>query len=250
MFNLVNDIRDFELSVIDTQPATIGGANDEFIFSPRLDNLMSCFTSLYSFISTLDSVSSDTDVRLVCYFDHEEIGSQSMQGAGSSLMADVIKRINLLMSDKDTPKDSYDICVSKSFIISSDMAHGVHPNYSEKHQEKHKPMLHGGPVVKYNSSHRYATTAATAFIIKELGKRNDIPIQEFCVRNDSPCGSTIGPILSSRLGIRTVDIGSAMWSMHSIRETCSTVDVVYSTQLFNSFFTQFRELDESIKIDE
>jgi len=245
----VVDICDFELSVIDTQPATIGGANDEFIFSPRLDNLMSCFTSLHSFISTLDSISNDSDIRLVCYFDHEEIGSKSSHGAGSSLMSDIIKRVNLTMSDKDTPKDAYDTCIAKSFIISSDMAHAVHPNYSDKHHEKHKPMLHKGPVIKYNSNQRYATTAATAFIIKEICKRNKIPVQEFCVRNDSPCGSTIGPILASGLGIRTVDIGGGMWSMHSIRETCSTVDVVYTTQLFSSFFNQFREIDDSIKID-
>jgi aspartyl aminopeptidase len=244
------DIRDFDLSVIDTQAPVIGGANDEFIFSPRLDNLMSCFTSLDAFINTLNSVNSDTDIRLLCYFDHEEIGSKSSHGAGSSLMADIIKRVNLVLADKDTPKDYYDSCIAKSFIISSDMAHAVHPNYGEKHHDKHKPMMHCGPVIKYNSNQRYATTAHTAFVIKELCKRNDIPVQEFVVRNDSPCGSTIGPILASGLGIKTVDIGAPMWSMHSIRETCATVDVVYSSKLFTAFFTQYNDLEKDIKIDE
>ena len=242
----VCDIRDFELSVVDTQPSCFGGARDEFIFSPRLDNLLSCFTALESYFNTLDSVDQDEDVRLVSFFDHEEIGSQSYHGAGSSLMSDIIKRITLLTSDENTPKDAYDTCIAKSFIISSDMAHAVHPNYSEKHEKNHKPMLHLGPVIKFNSNQRYATTSETSLVIKEIGKRNNIPIQEVCVRNDSSCGSTIGPILSSGLGIRTVDIGNPQWSMHSIRETCGTLDVLYSTQLFTNFFTQFRSLDNSI----
>jgi aspartyl aminopeptidase len=99
-------------------------------------------------------------------------------------MADLIKRINLIMSDEQTSKDAYDTCIAKSFIISSDMAHAVHPNYSEKHEKNHKPLLHHGPVVKFNSNQRYATTSETSLVIKELGKRHNIPIQEVVVRND------------------------------------------------------------------
>jgi len=239
------DILDFELSVVDTQNAVIGGGNDEFIFSPRLDNLMSCFCGLEGYLDCLESLKDDMDIRLLCCFDHEEIGSKSSHGAGGTLLSDVVRRIHSLfghaasIGDGDgriLKADSFECCMAKSFIISSDMAHAVHPNYADKHQEKHKPLLHRGPVIKVNANQRYATTSTSSFLFKELCQRSGVPYQEFCVRNDSPCGSTIGPILASGLGVRTVDIGNPMWAMHSIRETCGTVDVVHATRLFKKFY--------------
>lgn len=115
--------------------------------------------------------------------------------------------------------------IANSMLVSADMAHAVHPNYSDKHDECHRPEMHGGIVIKYNSNQRYATSSRTAAIIKSLAQRNSIPVQEFMVRNDSPCGSTIGPIVSARLGIMTIDIGLPQLSMHSIREMAGTRDV-------------------------
>eukprot|EP01027_Heterolobosea_sp_BB2_P008377 GEZU01012422.1.p1 GENE.GEZU01012422.1~~GEZU01012422.1.p1 ORF type:complete len:472 (-),score=159.64 GEZU01012422.1:1025-2440(-) len=246
----VEQIRDFELSVVDTQLSAIGGANNEFIFSPRLDNLLSCFCALEGLLEADQSVADDVDVRVIALFDNEEVGSDTAYGAGSSLMKDLIERINTLLATKDSPLDAYNTCISRSFIISADMAHAVHPNYPDKHQQNHRPEIHKGPVIKVNANQRYATTAPTSLVIQELAKRNKIPVQDFVIRNDMGCGSTIGNIMASGLGIRTVDIGNPQLSMHSIREMCGTIDLTYSACLIKAFFEQFRQLDESLKVDD
>jgi aspartyl aminopeptidase len=116
------------------------------------------------------------------------------------------------------------------------MAHAVHPNYSEKHQRQHMPVIHGGIIVKINHNQRYATDVVSSSALKVLAAKADVPLQEFIVRNDSLCGSTIGPLISAQAGIKTVDIGAPMLSMHSIRESCGVVDLLYYKQLFNVFF--------------
>lgn len=199
----------------DTQPAQLGGIHEEFIFSPRLDNLMSCFCALEALINADKSLNADEDVRIVALFDHEEIGSSSSQGAASNLINDIFNRLNAVLASETTPVDATQTCIQKSFLISADMAHAVHPNYSEKHQEKHRPMIHKGPVIKVNTNQRYATNAVTSFITKELCAKAKVPYQEFVVRNDVGCGSTIGPILAAKSGIRVVDLGIPQLSMHS-----------------------------------
>ncbi|KAJ2099807.1 hypothetical protein GGI16_003889 [Coemansia sp. S142-1] len=134
-------------------------------------------------------------------------------------------------------------------MISSDVTHAVHPNYSEKHEENHRPELQKGPSIKVNANQSYATTSVTSTILKDIAKRNGIPIQEFVVRNDSPCGSTIGPMLSAQLGLRTVDMGNPLLSMHSIREVCGTDDVGLCVKLFEHFFEEFACLDAKITVD-
>lgn len=245
----VQDIKDFELSVVDNHPATIGGAQEEFIFAPRIDNLMSCFCSLEAFLQTENSIASDEDIRLIALFDHEEIGSSSAQGAAGSLISDIFQRITTSLAKGNESKDFLNMSLANSFIISSDMAHAVHPNYPEKHQQNHRPKIHSGCVLKYNSNQRYATTAVSALVMKELAQRRNIPLQEFVVRNDSACGSTIGPILASKVGVRTVDLGIPQLSMHSIREQCGTVDISSTVDLYKAFFEEFRQVDRSIKVD-
>ncbi|CCD19410.1 putative Aminopeptidase I zinc metalloprotease (M18) M42 glutamyl aminopeptidase [Trypanosoma vivax] len=228
-----NDIIDFDLSVIDSQNATIGGICDEFIFAPRLDNLISCYCGIKALIKACPNLHDDDMIRMVCLFDNEEVGSETAQGAGGTLIPDIVEYINKTKTLRAT-------IVANSFLLSVDGSHAVHPNYQEKHEDQHRPFLHHGPVIKYNANMRYATNGATAAVIKLIAKKASIPLQEFCVRNDSPCGSTIGPVLSTLSGIKTVDLGNPMLSMHSIREMCGTVDLLHLLNLIEAFFVNYR----------
>eukprot|EP00276_Gloeochaete_wittrockiana_P002075 CAMPEP_0184673268 /NCGR_PEP_ID=MMETSP0308-20130426/86582_1 /TAXON_ID=38269 /ORGANISM="Gloeochaete witrockiana, Strain SAG 46.84" /LENGTH=489 /DNA_ID=CAMNT_0027120735 /DNA_START=128 /DNA_END=1597 /DNA_ORIENTATION=+ len=249
-----SDIVDFELSVCDTQPATIGGLCREFIFSPRIDNLLSCFCILQAFLDTLSSVPNDEYVRVIAMFDHEECGSDSTQGAGSTLMVDLLRRLARCLSEPNPSSpglsDAFERVCRKSFLISADCAHACHPNYADKHEDRHRPKFHGGPVIKTNSNQRYATNSLTALTIRTLAQRHNIPVQDFVVRNDMGCGSTIGPILATNCGIRTVDIGNAQLSMHSIREVCAVDDVDYMAALLGAFFEEFQEVDRALCTNE
>eukprot|EP00268_Persea_americana_P023077 TRINITY_DN22765_c0_g1_i1.p1 TRINITY_DN22765_c0_g1~~TRINITY_DN22765_c0_g1_i1.p1 ORF type:complete len:513 (-),score=104.46 TRINITY_DN22765_c0_g1_i1:315-1778(-) len=246
----LDEIRDFELQVCDTQPSTIGGLMKEFIFSGRLDNLCMSFCSLKALIDSTnseDSLDNETGVRMVALFDHEEVGSNSAQGAGSPVMFDALSRITMSFSSSDSKL--VEKAIQKSFLVSADMAHALHPNYMDKHEDNHQPKLHGGLVIKHNANQRYATNAVTSFIFREIAERHNLPVQDFVVRNDMPCGSTIGPIIASGVGIRTVDVGAPQLSMHSIREMCAADDVRHSYEHFRSYFEEFSQLDAKIAVD-
>ena len=133
--------------------------------------------------------------------------------------------------------------------MSVDMAHAVHPNYASKHDKSHSPAMNSGIVIKSNANQRYATSGISGFIARELGRRGKVPIQEFAVRNDCPCGSTIGPILSTQLGIRAVDLGMPQLSMHSIREMMGCADLTHAYNLFTTFYKDFRSIDDNLKLD-
>ncbi|CAE8719018.1 unnamed protein product, partial [Polarella glacialis] len=135
--------------------------------------------------------------------------------------------------------------LARSFFLSTDCAHGVHPNYASKHQAEHRPDFHKGIVIKTNANQRYATTPLTAALFREVCKRAEVPVQDFVVRNDSPCGSTIGPIISAKTGVRTIDIGAPQWGMHSCRETCASSDAMHLRTLCKAFYALFREVDNS-----
>lgn len=243
-------IRDFELALYDTQLATIGGAFNEFVYSPRLDNLEMSFCSIKSLVNTADKLADEPNIRLVALFDNEEIGSTTAHGANSNLLPTTLKRLaaTQIGGDKVSPT-AFEESLHKSYLISADMAHAVHPNYVEKHEDNHKVEMHKGTVIKINANQRYATTAVTTVILKELAKAHNIPVQEFVVRNDSSCGSTIGPMLSAKLGLRTVDVGNPQLSMHSIREVGGTEDIPNAIKLFDAFFLEFAELDAKITVD-
>ncbi|KAJ6358721.1 hypothetical protein OIU76_000446 [Salix suchowensis] len=245
----VDDICDFELQVCDTQPSVIAGAAKEFIFSGRLDNLCSSFCSLKALIDATCSESDlkdESGVRMVALFDHEEVGSNSAQGAGSPVMLDALSRIT---SSFDSDSKLLPKAIQLSYLVSADMAHALHPNYMDKHEENHQPKLHGGLVIKHNANQRYATNAVTSFLFREIASKHNIPTQDFVVRNDMACGSTIGPILASGVGIRTVDVGAPQLSMHSIREMCAVDDVKHSYEHFKAFFQDFSNLDAKITVD-
>ncbi|XP_063900467.1 uncharacterized protein LOC135120041 [Zophobas morio] len=240
----VENILDFELCLADHQPATIGGLKDEFIFSARLDNLTGCYTSLKALLnaSREENLKNESNVYLLALFDNEEIGSNSAYGAASNFLQQTINRIGGFLNSEELG-----MSIARSFLLSADMAHALHPQHPEAHEANHQPLLHHGPVIKFNSNQRYATTAETAALIRNIAHKRNITIQDFCVRNDSPCGSTIGPILATNLGIRTVDIGNPQLSMHSIREMCGLDDITNAINLFTAFFEEFSGLEEILK---
>jgi len=246
-------IKELELSLCDTQGGSTWGSRNEFLSSPRLDNQSHCFTSmmgLIDFANDAEAVAKDEEVSLIALFDHEEVGSQSACGAGSPIMSDAISRVSGCFVRQLKAQDANEmhrIVVQRSFQMSADVAHAIHPNYANKHEVKHQPLLNKGTVIKTNDNQRYATNSVTGFVVRELGRMASVPIQEFVVRNDCPCGTTIGPIVAANTGVRTVDIGIPSLSMHSIRETIGVADLHSNCDLFKSFFRHFRELDERCK---
>lgn len=268
------DIMDFELVLYDTQKSVIGGLNNDFIFSARLDNLMMTYCTVEGLIRSLSSSSAlddDSTIRLIACFDHEEIGSQTAQGADSNLLPAVIRRLSVLPASESNSDKSYDKLddtatayeqtLSSSFLISADMAHSVHPNYPAKYEAEHRPEMNKGTVIKINANARYATNSPGIILLQEVARRakkassstsstkEGVPLQMFVVRNDSSCGSTIGPMLSAAMGARTLDLGNPQLSMHSIRETGGAHDVEHAVNLFESFFEHYEELEKKIIVD-
>ncbi|ORZ13057.1 peptidase M18 [Absidia repens] len=247
-----HQIHDFELCLYDTQPAAIGGVYDEFIFASRLDNLGMTYCSLMSLINTSNNIDHEPNIRLISLFDNEEVGSTTAQGANSNLLPSVLKRLVETQFDDQKQKTniSFEQIMRKSMLVSADMAHAVHPNYTEKYEENHHPSMHNGTVIKINANQKYATTSETSLILREIARRRDVPVQEFVVRNDSPCGSTIGPLLSAKLGLRTIDVGNPQLSMHSIRETAGVDDVKNGIDLLDAFFELYPVVDTQVLVDE
>ncbi|QLL33179.1 hypothetical protein HG536_0E00900 [Torulaspora globosa] len=247
-----SDIEDFELILYDHAASTLGGLNDEFVFSGRLDNLTSCFTSLHALVLAADTnIEEEHGIRLMASFDHEEIGSSSAQGADSNFLPNILERLTALKADGTDESDplsrSWLLETSaKSFFLSSDVAHAVHPNYANKHESQHKPLIGAGPVIKINANQRYMTNSAGLVLVKKLADRAKVPLQLFVVANNSPCGSTIGPILASKTGIRTLDLGNPILSMHSIRETGGSADLELQIKLFKAFFEDYSSLESKI----
>lgn len=211
----VSQILDYDLYYYDTQAAAFTGLNHEFVASARLDNLLSCFVGLKSLLNTAKSKGA----LLVCT-DHEEIGSQSACGANGPFLQNVLRRIG--QGEENSQRLTH-----HSILISVDNAHGVHPNYADKHDPQHKPHLNQGPVIKVNANQRYATNSETAAWFRHICESNAIPVQSIAVRSDMACGSTIGPITAANVGVKTVDVGVAQLAMHSIRELAGKNDIQF-----------------------
>ncbi len=252
------DIVDLDLCLFDAEPSRLIGLNEDFIYSGRIDNLVSVFAQtagIIEFANDDGKVSNCADIAVSCAFDHEEVGSESTVGADSrnleswlkQILGEFIDKYNNMSNNQNTCipfQNTYMRVVANSIFFSIDGAHGFHPNYPAKHQSEHRPQLHEGIVIKTNANQRYATTPLTAALFRKVCEKKLVKVQDFVVRNDSPCGSTIGPMVSSKLGMRSIDVGIAQWAMHSCKETCSSLDLDYLKSFCSGSFEVFREVDE------
>jgi aspartyl aminopeptidase len=215
---------DFEISLYDTQAPTFVGMNREFISGSRLDNLISCYTGLQAMAAAEDNAS-----RLLVCNDHEEVGSASAAGAQGPFLRSVLERLCPSAEDRQR-------LLHHSLMISADDAHGFHPNYANKYDSNHRPVLNRGPVIKVSAAQRYASNSETMAEFRQWSEKAGVPVQEFVMRNDMPGGSTIGPLTASRIGVRTVDAGVPIFAMHSIRETAGIKDAHCLFRVFREFF--------------
>ena len=223
------DILTWELNVYDTQKGSLWGPEQEFIADSQLDNLASCHAAL----TALLACEKPAATCLCAFFDHEEVGSESAAGAGGSFVADVIGRIAASLG---LDEEARRCALARSFCISADMAHAYQPNFPAAYEPQHRVMVNGGPVIKSNANQRYSTGAGSAAHFIALCERAGVPFQQYAHRTDLGCGSTIGPIVASRLGIASVDVGSPMWAMHSIRESAGVLDHGYMIKVLGAAF--------------
>ncbi len=224
------DVLAHDLMFHDVAPPGLLGLDDEFVVSARIDNQFSCWAAIDALVN--DRNATRGPIPMVALFDHEEVGSSSTTGAAGPLLETVIDRIAAVSG---LTTDERSRALAHSTCLSSDMAHAVHPNYAERHEPGHRPIPNGGPVLKVNANQRYATSAVGAARFRAACERADVPVQVFVSKNSQPCGSTIGPITATRLGIETIDVGCAMLSMHSARELCGSADA----DLFVAALTSF-----------
>ncbi|MCO4743137.1 MAG: M18 family aminopeptidase [Proteobacteria bacterium] len=227
-----DDILTWDLGLYDLTPPTLAGAHDEFLHSARLDNLASCHAGLEAMVAACEG-DAPSQTAVLGLFDHEEIGSRTARGAQGRMFEDVLSRI---VRDSPQAEGGLARAMAHSWLISADMAHAVHPGFSEKHDGEHMPKLGKGPVIKRNANWRYGTEADSAAMFIALCQEVDAPYQYFVNRSDLSCGSTVGPIVASNLGVRTVDCGNPMLSMHSAREMCASADHEPMTKVMTAFF--------------
>lgn len=223
------DILDFDLFLYEYEKGSIIGLNEEFISSPRLDDLSMVHAGIKALINS--KVTEATNV-MVC-FDNEEVGSSTKQGADSELLSNILERIVLSLGKH---REDFFRALAKSFMISGDLAHAVHPNVGEKHDPINRPIINKGPVIKISANQSYTSDSNSSAVYEEICKKAGVPVQKFVNRSDLRGGSTIGPISSTHLAIRSVDMGSPILAMHSVRELGGVQDHSYVTKSFEEFY--------------
>jgi len=224
-------ILSWDLAVYDTQQGAFWGSESEFYADSQLDNLASCHAALQALLDV--AVMQPDGTRVCALFDHEEIGSESSKGADGSFLPDVLGRIALASA---TDGEDYARALAKSFMISADMAHAYQPNFPNAYDPGHKVTVNKGPVIKINANHNYSSESVSAAMFADWCEQAGVPYQKYSHRCDLPCGSTIGPITSAKLGIRSIDVGNPMWAMHSIRESAGVLDHGYMIRVMKRFF--------------
>ncbi len=221
-------ISDHELYFYDAAPPALIGLERQFISGARLDNQISCFAALQALLTA--DAKETTQNCMIILNDHEEVGSSSLAGAQGSFLRDILERLLPEPGQRQA-------MLRNSLLISADNAHALHPNFTEKHEPQHQPLMNKGPVIKVNANQRYASNAETAARFRQLCQQADVPVQEFVVRNDMGCGSTIGPLTAAKIGVETVDVGVPSLAMHSIRETAACTDCWYLYKVLQTFFS-------------
>jgi aspartyl aminopeptidase len=217
-------VLDYDLCFYDTHSPALVGLQEEFIAAARLDNLLSCYVGMQSLLA-----SSNEQTRLLVCNDHEEVGSTSAAGAAGPFLESVLARLVGDAAERSRMLD-------QSMLVSTDNAHGVHPNFADKHDANHGPVLNSGPVIKVNANQRYASNSETAAVFRLIAGQLDLPVQSFVVRSDMGCGSTIGPITAAGLGVKTLDVGVPTFAMHSIRELAGSADAFTLYQILQRFY--------------
>lgn len=222
----VADILGYDLNMYDAERGTIVGLNNEMVVAPKLDDLAMVFTATKALCAAADKPTN----KMLCLFDSEEVGSNTKQGACSPLLPNIIERIaeQLSLSAEDRQRITYN-----SFLISADMAHALHPNHPELHDPTNRPVLNGGPVVKFNCNQKYMTDGSSAAVVEAL--LDGLDHQTFVNRSDMAGGSTLGNLLTSQIDIAGADIGAPLLAMHSARETAGTCDILTSMLMFERF---------------
>ncbi|MDE5882528.1 MAG: M18 family aminopeptidase [Muribaculaceae bacterium] len=223
------DILDYEIVLYPFEKPAICGVNGEFFQSARIDDLSMVFAGLDALLATCDTTTEAT--RVLAVFDNEETGSGTKQGAASPVLRDLLERIN------KGSREDFHRAIARSFMISADNAHAWHPNYNEKYDPTNHPVIGGGPVIKINANCKYMTDAEGASVFRSLCKKAGVPCQTFVNHSDVAGGSTLGNILTSQLDLRGVDMGNAIWAMHSARETAGTADQFAAIKVFTTFFS-------------
>lgn len=223
---------DFDVQLFDAQGANAGGFNDEWVYSGRLDNLSSCHAIAEGILA---APVPENDFVLAAFMNNEEVGSNTREGAAGNFLRSVLEES---WTASGQPLSTLNSALAASFALSIDMAHAAHPNFLQKHEANHSPVLGGGVVLKTNSQKRYASDVISSAQFKLLCEQTNIGCQTFITRNDMPCGSTVGPTISADLGIPTVDIGEPMLSMHSIREMIAIKDHQDMIALIKTFMSK------------
>ncbi|MEP7201187.1 MAG: M18 family aminopeptidase [Ilumatobacteraceae bacterium] len=226
------DVSGWDLCLFDRTPPAVLGGDQSLLAAGRLDNQVSCWAAVRA-ICAADDQGDATSV--IALFDHEEVGSESTAGAAGPLLEHVLERIAIATG---ASRSDFLTQLATSTCVSADNAHAVHPNYRERHEPEHQPIVNKGPAIKLNSNQRYATSTHSASWLRQVFDEAGVPSQVFVSRNNMPCGSTIGPITATRLGIETVDVGVPQLSMHSARELCGVDDPLSLTMGLRHYFSR------------
>lgn len=231
----IRDIVAFDAHLFDLTPACLLGADNSLVASGRLDNQLSCWAAT----NALCTAASGPVNLVMVLNDHEEVGSDSTTGAGGPMLEAVLEA---MCTSHGLSRQGFRDAMSRGVCLSADNAHAVHPNYVERHEPRHAPLINRGPALKLNGNQRYATTARGVAHITRVADAANVPLQKFLTRNNMPCGSTIGPITATRLGMECIDVGVPQLSMHSARELCGADDPLRLVSLMSAFLSDASSL--------